>query len=119
MCQRWLREEQSTLTAWEKSAEGKVGEGNEPEEKSGWPHIAEGPNGRKGEVASCREVESHPTGSLSCPWETTGMKPHLGQEERTLRWYKTIFWNVYWRRTTSGVRSGRFGATEALPESTG
>jgi len=31
MCQRWLREEQSTLTAWEKSAEGKVGEGNEPE----------------------------------------------------------------------------------------
>ena len=35
MCQRWLREEQSTLTAWEKSAEGKVGEVNEPEEKSG------------------------------------------------------------------------------------
>ena len=28
-------------------------------------------------------------------------------------------WNVYWRRTTSGVRSGRFGATEALPESMG
>jgi len=85
MCQRWLREEQSTLTAWEKSAEGKVGEVNEPEEKSGWPHIAEGPNGGKGEVASCREVELHPSGSLSCPWETRGMNPHLGQGERTLR----------------------------------
>jgi len=31
MCQRWLREEQSTLTAWEKSAEGILGEGNELE----------------------------------------------------------------------------------------
>jgi hypothetical protein len=48
-----------------------------------------------------------------------GMKPHLGQGERTLRWSKTIFWNVFWRQTTSGVRSGRFGATEALPESMG
>lgn len=31
MCQRWLRGEQSTLTVWEKSAEGIIGEGNEPE----------------------------------------------------------------------------------------
>ena len=49
------------------------------------PHLAEGPNGGKGEVASCREVESHPTGSLRCPWETTGMNPRLGQGETTLR----------------------------------
>lgn len=35
-CERnWLNSEESLLTAWRKSAEGKVGEGNEPEEKSG------------------------------------------------------------------------------------
>jgi len=45
-----------------------------------------------------------------------GMNPRLGQGETTLRWDKTAFWNVYWRRTTSGVRSGRFGVTEVLPE---
>ena len=43
-CERnWLNSEESLLTAWRKSAEGKVGEGNEPEEKPGWPHIAEDP----------------------------------------------------------------------------
>jgi len=50
----------------------------------GRTHLTEGPNGRKGEVASCREVEPHPSGNLSCPWGTMGMNPDLGQGETTL-----------------------------------
>ena len=64
---RRLNSEQLLLTVWRKSAEGILGEGNEPGKRPGWPHIAEGPNGRKGEVASCLELGLHPSGSLRCP----------------------------------------------------
>jgi len=44
-----LRAGRPALTGREKSAEGKVGGGNEPGKDPGWPHLAEGPNGpRKG-----------------------------------------------------------------------
>jgi hypothetical protein len=41
----WLREEQSTLTAWEKSAKGIVGEGETSPAKAGRTHPTEGLNG--------------------------------------------------------------------------
>jgi len=52
----WLRGERSSLTAWEKSADGIVGEGsptagigNEPREP-GRTHPTEGPNGFRKEL---------------------------------------------------------------------
>jgi hypothetical protein len=40
-----LRAGRPVLTGRQKSAEGKVGDGNEPVKRTGWPHRAEGPNG--------------------------------------------------------------------------
>ena len=42
---------------------------------------------------TCRATVVHPTGSFCCPWGTRGMKPWLGQREKTLRWKGWTSWS--------------------------
>ena len=84
-CLRWhrgpseLSEEEFTPNGMQKSAEGIVGDGNEPGPagpgNARKPHPTEGPNGslrgdyERGEVV-CRGVEvMHPSGNMHCLYE--------------------------------------------------